>query len=63
VISLPSQWHHDRGISPERASATLDALTNPVLYADLTDVHGWTPDDYQSWLTGILLRELLAIEP
>lgn len=51
------------GVSPERAAASLDALTNPVLYTDLIAVHGWTPDDYQSWLTGILLRELLGTEP
>lgn len=37
-----------------RATATLDALTLPEVYRELIEVHGWTPDDYETWLAEAL---------
>jgi AcrR family transcriptional regulator len=49
------------GLAVAQASALLDALTMPELYAELVDIHGWTPDDYEAWLAPALARELLDI--
>ena len=43
-----------------RAAAILDALTLPEVYAELVDVQGWTPDEYQAWLAATLRRQLLT---
>jgi len=43
-----------------RAAAVIDALTMPEAYLALTDVHGWTPDGYESWLAGALRALLLG---
>lgn len=48
------------GLEPTRAVAILDALTMPELWAGLVDVHGWTPDEYESWLVGFLRQQLLG---
>jgi len=45
------------------AAAILDALTMPELYAELVEVHGWTPDAYEAWLRAALRRELLGSDP
>ncbi len=43
-----------------RAAAILDALTLYEVYAELVDVQGWTPDEYEVWLATTLRRQLLA---
>lgn len=50
-------------LTPTQAAAILDAATLPAVYAELTEVHGWSPDDYQSWLTALLIRDILATLP
>jgi AcrR family transcriptional regulator len=47
------------GMDVTRATAILDALTLPEVYAELVDVQGWTPDEYEAWLAAALVRELL----
>ena len=47
------------GLTPGQATAILDGMTLPALYVELTEVHGWGSDEYQEWLTRILLRDLL----
>jgi len=45
-----------RGIAADAptAAAVLDALTMPEVFAELTRVHGWTPDAYEAWLSATL---------
>jgi AcrR family transcriptional regulator len=44
-------------VAPDAAelAAIIDALTLPELYAELTIVHGWAADRYETWL-GSMLR-------
>ena len=48
------------GLDAPRATAVLDALTLPALYAELVIVHGWTPDEFESWLARTLKGQLLS---
>ena len=48
------------GVDVRRAAAILDALTLPEVYAELVDVQGWTPDEFEAWLGATLRRELLG---
>ena len=48
------------GLTVPQATALLDALTLPSVYAQLVVVHRWTPDRFESWLAATLLKELLA---
>ncbi|MEW6223008.1 MAG: TetR family transcriptional regulator [Chloroflexota bacterium] len=48
------------GIDVERSVALVHALTLYDLYAELVDIHGWTPDAYESWLAAALVREVLG---
>ena len=43
-----------------RIAAILDGLTVPEIYAELTTVHGWSPDAYESWLASTLALSLGA---
>jgi hypothetical protein len=47
------------GLDAAAAAAILDTLTLDEVYAELVEVHGWTPDAYEAWLAAILTRELL----
>ncbi|MDR3545262.1 MAG: TetR/AcrR family transcriptional regulator [Candidatus Limnocylindrales bacterium] len=47
------------GIDVARAAAILDALTLPEVYAELVEVQGWTPDQFEAWLAESLRRQLL----
>jgi len=49
-----------RGLDPVRAAAILDALTLPELWSELLDIHGWSADEYERWLSALLTRQLLA---
>lgn len=43
-----------------RAAAIVDALTLHEVYAELVDVQGWTPDQYETWLAMALRSQLLG---
>jgi AcrR family transcriptional regulator len=47
------------GVDVGRATAIVDALTLPEVYAELTGAAGWSPDAYEAWLGAGLRRELL----
>jgi AcrR family transcriptional regulator len=48
----------EAALEPRRVEALLDALTLTTVYERLVTSHGWSADDYESWLTGALLREI-----
>jgi AcrR family transcriptional regulator len=47
------------GLSPERASAIYIAISRPEVYQEFVGVFGWSPDDYETWLTETLIQQLL----
>jgi AcrR family transcriptional regulator len=47
-------------VDKDRATAILDALTLPGLYRQLVELHGWTAEDYESWLAATLAQQLLG---
>ncbi len=47
------------GMNADVAAITYSALANPNTYAFFTVERGWTPDQYQQWLTDSLTRLLL----
>ena len=51
------------GIDPAHASAVLDALTLPEVYAELTQVGGWSADEFEGWLGRSLKNQLLGTRP
>jgi AcrR family transcriptional regulator len=51
------------GIDSAHASTILDALTLPEVYAELTDIGGWSADDYEEWLAKCLKGQLLKTRP
>jgi AcrR family transcriptional regulator len=46
-------------LDPERATDILFALTTPESFASLTDLLGWSVQQWKSWVTAALVRELL----
>ncbi len=46
------------GIDVAHAAAILDALTLPEVYAELTDVRGWSADEFEAWLASCLKNQL-----
>lgn len=51
-----------QGLDPKDAAERLWLLTSSEQYLLAIDVLGWTPVDYQRWLTSMLDREMLAPE-
>jgi AcrR family transcriptional regulator len=49
-----------RGTDIAHATAVMDALTLPEVYAELTEIGGWSADDYEEWLAGCLKNQLLS---
>ncbi len=47
------------GLNVDVASAVLDALSLAEVYAELVEVQGWTPENYETWLAAAIARELL----
>ena len=47
-------------LSSERAAAIFWTLTLPYLYQELVEQAGWSPDDYEIWLSDLLIQQLLA---
>jgi len=48
------------GCDRDQATATFFALVNSHGYQLLATQRGWSPDDWQRWLTGVLDRELFG---
>jgi len=48
------------GIDVARASAVIDALTLPEVYAELSDVAHWDADEFEQWLARTLRNQLLV---
>lgn len=48
------------GLGLEEAAATLRALGGPGPFTELVRGEGWSPDRYETWLGGVLVRELLG---
>ncbi len=48
----------ERGLDARRVEALLDALTLTSVYERLVVIHGWSSDDYESWLAGALRRDI-----
>ena len=47
------------GLTTGQASETYSALANPDIYLLLTTHHGWSADQFQTWLADSLQRLLL----
>jgi AcrR family transcriptional regulator len=47
------------GLTADRAADQLYALTSIEVYERLTATCGWSDDDYQAWLAGVLIATLL----
>jgi len=45
-------------LDARRVEALLDALTLTSVYERLVANHGWSPDDYESWLVAALRRDI-----
>lgn len=48
------------GLDPTRARDLLWALISPEMYHLLVHERGWTPEQYERWLTTAITRDLLA---
>ena len=48
------------GIDLAHATAVLDALTLPEVYAELTGIGGWSADEFETWLAKSLKNQLLG---
>jgi len=46
------------GLDGDRATALIRALTGGEIYAELVGAEGWTPDEYETWLAGLLMDVL-----
>lgn len=51
------------GIDVGHAASILDALTLPEVYAELTDLGGWSADEFEAWLASCLKDQLLGTRP
>jgi len=47
------------GLDAGRATAILLALCQPAVYRELVGESGWSPDEYEAWLSGALKEQLL----
>lgn len=47
-------------VDAARLAAAVDALTMYRLYAQLVEIHAWSPDEYEAWLRTALTAGLLA---
>lgn len=48
------------GVDVQRATAILDVLTLPEVYLELVDVQGWTPEEFEAWLSRSLRQQLIG---
>jgi AcrR family transcriptional regulator len=47
------------GIDVSHATAIVDALTLPEVYAELTEIWGWSADEFEAWLAACMKDQLL----
>jgi len=47
------------GVDGKRAGALIRALTAAEIYSELVDGEGWSPAAYETWLSAILIQQLL----
>lgn len=47
------------GTDIAHATAVIDALTLPEVYAELTEIGGWSADEFEDWLARCLKSQLL----
>ena len=59
ALARSLEAHYRPPMDVARAAAILDALTLPEVYAELVDVQGWTPDQFEAWLAATLRDQLL----
>jgi AcrR family transcriptional regulator len=59
ALARSLEAHYRPTMDVARAAAILDALTLPEVYAELVDVQGWTPDQFEAWLAATLRDQLL----
>jgi AcrR family transcriptional regulator len=50
------------GLDADRAAAILLALCQPAVYRELVEESGWSPDEYENWLSQALIGQLLPRE-
>jgi AcrR family transcriptional regulator len=48
------------GTDLSHVTAVLDALTLPEVYAELTEIGGWSADEFEAWLATCLTNQLLS---
>jgi hypothetical protein len=46
-------------LEPKRARAIIRALTGAEVFSELVRAEGWTPDEYETWLAGLLVDLLI----
>jgi len=46
-------------LEPKRAGAIIRALTGAEVFLELVRAEGWTPDEYETWLSGLLVDLLI----
>ncbi len=51
------------GLDVATAGAIIRALGAAEVYRELVDGAGWSADEYEQWLAGLLVRELLGAPP
>jgi hypothetical protein len=51
------------GLSPEAARGVMWAMTSREIFRMLVRERGWTADEYETWLTEALRRELVGEVP
>lgn len=52
--------HRAPGVNRARAAAMIDALTLPEVYRELVEVEGWSPAEYEAWLSATLRHAVLG---
>jgi AcrR family transcriptional regulator len=60
VEGMEESLRPDLGV--DRAASILRALCRPEVYQELVEGSGWSPNEYESWLSETLKRELLAAQ-
>jgi AcrR family transcriptional regulator len=60
VEGMEESLRPDLGV--DRAASILRALCRPEVYQELVEESGWSPNEYESWLSETLKRELLAAQ-
>jgi AcrR family transcriptional regulator len=60
VAALMKREALDPSLDPDEAADFVYLLMSPDAFRTLTEERGWTPDEYEAWLSRALCRTLLA---